>query len=193
MTISKRLRFEILRRDNHSCRYCGRTAPDVPLTVDHVVPVALGGGDDPANLVTACRECNAGKSSMPADAAIVTDVASDALRWAKAMDMVATGRACMRMEAAELHAAFLTKWNNWTYTYMGQDRTVDLPPDWKQSINQFLDAGLEMEDLHELVDVAMGARTKEEWRYFCGCCWRRIKQSHEHARSIIQLWEEEGR
>lgn len=54
MAISKRLRFEVLRRDNHMCRYCGRGAPDVALTVDHVVPVALGGHSDPTNLVTAC-------------------------------------------------------------------------------------------------------------------------------------------
>lgn len=26
MSVSKRLRFEILRRDNHACRYCGATA-----------------------------------------------------------------------------------------------------------------------------------------------------------------------
>jgi 5-methylcytosine-specific restriction endonuclease McrA len=32
--IPRRLRFEILRRDGHTCRYCGAQAPDVPLTVD---------------------------------------------------------------------------------------------------------------------------------------------------------------
>ena len=32
MAVSKRLRFEILRRDNHACRYCGQMAPDVKLT-----------------------------------------------------------------------------------------------------------------------------------------------------------------
>lgn len=31
--ISKRLRYEILRRDDHQCRYCGATAPHTPLTV----------------------------------------------------------------------------------------------------------------------------------------------------------------
>lgn len=58
MAVSKRLRYEILRRDNHTCRYCGATAPDVKLTVDHVVPVALGGSDVPTNLVAACDACN---------------------------------------------------------------------------------------------------------------------------------------
>lgn len=63
MAVSKRLRYEILRRDNHTCRYCGASAPDVPLRVDHVTPVALGGSDKPENLVTSCEPCNSGKSS----------------------------------------------------------------------------------------------------------------------------------
>ncbi|WP_075737496.1 HNH endonuclease [Streptomyces acidiscabies] len=63
MAVSKRLRYEILRRDNHTCRYCGASAPDVPLRVDHVTPVALGGTDTPDNLVAACEPCNSGKSS----------------------------------------------------------------------------------------------------------------------------------
>jgi hypothetical protein len=190
--VSKRLRFEILRRDNHACRYCGGSAPDVVLTVDHVLPVALGGNDEPANLVAACKDCNAGKSSVSADAAIVEDVAADALRWAKAMDLVAQGRAQARDEAFSRYFAFSLKWKSWTYQYRGETCTIDLPPNWKQSVDQFMGAGLEMADLEELVDVAMGARTNDEWRYFCGCCWRRIKQSHEHARSIIELWDAEG-
>lgn len=35
MPVSKRLRYEVLRRDSHTCRYCGGAAPDVKLTVDH--------------------------------------------------------------------------------------------------------------------------------------------------------------
>lgn len=193
MSVSKRLRFEILRRDNHQCRYCGATAPDVKLAVDHVVPVALGGGDEPSNLVAACVDCNSGKSSASPDASIVENVSADALRWSKAMEMVAHTRAIIREEANERYGAFLAKWNTWTYTYMGQKKTVDLPSGWEQSVDQFLTAGLEMGDLHELIDVAMSLKyCKNEWRYFCGCCWQRIKQSHEAARAVVELWEREG-
>jgi hypothetical protein len=61
VAISKRLRFEVLRRDGFRCVYCHRS--DVILTVDHVTPKALGGTDDPSNLVTCCDDCNTGKSS----------------------------------------------------------------------------------------------------------------------------------
>lgn len=58
------LRFSILERDNFTCQYCGRKAPDVELHVDHYVPVAAGGSNDPSNLVTACADCNLGKSDL---------------------------------------------------------------------------------------------------------------------------------
>lgn len=82
MAVSKRLRYEILRRDNHACRYCGATAPDVKLNVDHVIPQALGGSDEPTNLVTSCRDCNAGKTSSMPNATPVADIEQDTFREA---------------------------------------------------------------------------------------------------------------
>lgn len=90
MAVSRRLRFEILRRDKHTCRYCGASAPDVPLTVDHVIPTTLGGGDEPSNLVTACQSCNGGKTSIAPDSELVVDVQQDALRWKRAMEWATT-------------------------------------------------------------------------------------------------------
>jgi 5-methylcytosine-specific restriction endonuclease McrA len=49
-------RKNILRRDGHSCQYCGRT--DTMLTVDHIIPKAKGGPDSWENLVAACVSCN---------------------------------------------------------------------------------------------------------------------------------------
>ncbi len=82
MAVSKRLRYEILRRDNHACRYCGATAPGVRLNVDHVIPQALGGSDKPTNLVTSCADCNAGKTSSMPDAMPVADVDQESFRQA---------------------------------------------------------------------------------------------------------------
>ncbi|MBW2596963.1 MAG: HNH endonuclease [Deltaproteobacteria bacterium] len=57
------IRFETLLRDGFTCQYCGRRAPDVELHVDHIIPLSRGGTDDLDNLVTACSECNIGKST----------------------------------------------------------------------------------------------------------------------------------
>jgi len=63
MSIGKKLRFEIFKRDSFTCQYCGRTPPDVVLHVDHIHPVAKGGDDDPMNLITSCDSCNLGKGA----------------------------------------------------------------------------------------------------------------------------------
>lgn len=63
--LSKRLRFEVFKRDGFRCVYCGATPQDCALHVDHVVACANGGTGDPSNLVTACQACNGGKSAVP--------------------------------------------------------------------------------------------------------------------------------
>ena len=117
MAISRRLRFEILRRDGHTCRYCGGKAPDVALTVDHVIPTTLGGSDEPSNLVAACADCNAGKSSIQPDAPIVEDVAADALRWKRAMEQAQVGLIAERQVLDGILECFETEWNSWTFEY----------------------------------------------------------------------------
>lgn len=62
-SISNKLRFQILDRDRYTCQYCGATAPDAKLQIDHIVAVKNGGTNDEDNLVTACFECNSGKSA----------------------------------------------------------------------------------------------------------------------------------
>lgn len=61
--IGAKLRFEVFKRDNFTCQYCGKKAPDVVLHVDHINPVSAGGKSDILNLVTACAGCNLGKGA----------------------------------------------------------------------------------------------------------------------------------
>lgn len=51
-------RREVLRRDLHSCQYCGSKKK---LTLDHVIPRSKGGKHSWDNVVTACERCNAKK------------------------------------------------------------------------------------------------------------------------------------
>ena len=59
--LSASLRRSILERDSYRCLYCGGTA--APFDIDHIVPVAAGGSDDPENLATACAPCNRSKGA----------------------------------------------------------------------------------------------------------------------------------
>jgi len=81
--LSKRIRFEIFKRDGFKCRYCGRTSDEVGMEIDHVVAVASGGQDEVENLVTACVECNRGKSDKPLTVSPLEE--SDALFLAQQM------------------------------------------------------------------------------------------------------------
>lgn len=52
----KPTRSLILKRDHHTCQYCGYHGEK--LTVDHVFPKSRGGDDSWQNLVASCIECN---------------------------------------------------------------------------------------------------------------------------------------
>ena len=59
-----RFRFEILKRDNFKCVYCGTGVKEATLHIDHVYPQSKGGLSIASNLVTACSNCNMGKSDV---------------------------------------------------------------------------------------------------------------------------------
>lgn len=61
-SISKKTRFEVFKRDSFKCQYCGASAPEAVLEVDHIQPVSKSGSNDLMNFITACKACNAGKS-----------------------------------------------------------------------------------------------------------------------------------
>lgn len=48
----------VFKRDGYRCRNCGDTED---LQVDHVIPLARGGGNEPGNLQTLCKRCNNAK------------------------------------------------------------------------------------------------------------------------------------
>ena len=51
-------RREVLRRDKHTCQYCGSTKQ---LTLDHIIPRSKGGKHTWDNVVIACERCNSRK------------------------------------------------------------------------------------------------------------------------------------
>jgi len=80
MSLSKRIRFEVLKRDGFRCRYCGISSLSALLHVDHVIPRAEGGTDDPANLIASCAACNLGKSDVQLDESRIPRVSTEDIR-----------------------------------------------------------------------------------------------------------------
>jgi hypothetical protein len=59
-------RLAIYLRDGMACTYCGAAIEDgTQLSLDHVRPHSLGGGNDAKNLVTCCSRCNSSRGNRP--------------------------------------------------------------------------------------------------------------------------------
>lgn len=185
MPVTKRTRYEVLKRDNHTCRYCGASAPDATLTVDHVTPVALGGSDSPDNLVAACRDCNAGKASTSPDAPLVEDVKQDALRWAAAIEHAATIIAAETEERTRSNGQFEELWAAHGRSY---DRPWWRPDDWPETLDMFRSRGLPQVELEDSFWIMFSKKlsTPDRWRYFCGICWRKIDRLQEAAKALLE-------
>ena len=66
-TISDKLRYQVLKRDNFKCCACGASPakdPSVELHIDHIIPWSKGGESTLENLQTLCSKCNIGKSDL---------------------------------------------------------------------------------------------------------------------------------
>jgi hypothetical protein len=186
MAVSKSLRHQIMRRDNHTCRYCGAQAPDVKLTIDHVTPQTLGGQDVPENLVAACVDCNAGKSATPPDAALVADVDQRAVEWAHAMQVV-TDRRLVELEADRKRInRFDRKWR--VYRTYGEPYPRDA--NWRNSVARFLANGLDDRFLADAAETAIGRPrmpADEAWNYFCGICWKEVRSLQAAASDLMKV------
>lgn len=177
MAVTKRTRFEVLKRDGHACRYCGGKAPDVELTVDHVIPTALGGTDDPSNLVAACVDCNAGKSSTAPAAELVADVKAADLAWAGAIKRAAEIMASERQARDAYTLAFLEVWQKYGKT-----------PQWNEAtINRLYEAGLPVDEMKEAAQVASIARgVLDRFAYFAGIAWKKVAALQETAKQLLE-------
>jgi hypothetical protein len=152
------------------------------LVVDHVIPVALGGSDDPSNLTACCRDCNAGKASTSPDEHHVAQVDAMAEQYAAAVRQAAEQRrAVMASEEDALHRFY-----GIAYDIMGSDAW--LTPGWEVSIARFMSAGLSVEDLKHFVYAVAGssASTGGAFRYFCACCWNEIRDREQLALRMLK-------
>lgn len=196
--IPRAVRYQVLRRDNHACRYCGATAPEAKIVVDHVTPVALGGTNDPTNLVAACQPCNAGKAATPPDAQMVADVSAEALRWARARKFAAD-------QLAE-HDEILEHNTKEVFNYCC-DWFIDILDlkgpqvgwgpndncDPEHSIRVWLQRGLHPDDIAHFIQHEVAPRSGwlverriPLWNYTASLCWKRIREIDDLTMEIVR-------
>lgn len=181
-TIAKRLRYEILRRDGFACRACH--AADVPLVVDHVVPVSLGGATEPGNLQALCDPCNSGKGSTGPDADLVAEVDERARQWSRAMSQAALLVHAQDAPGRAYADEVLRRWRGWSFG----DQHLTPPEPTRDSLILLHDRGLPLSDALSAVDVAMNAH-HVKWgeipAYFIGVARNKLERIVATAEALL--------
>jgi hypothetical protein len=171
-SLSTRDRFEIFKRDRFTCHYCGGKPPEVVLHVDHIMPVAEGGSNDPDNLVTSCRDCNQGKGAVPLDhvRSAVTRATLDELHEQR--NQMEAYQAFLQEERSrrEGHADLVL---HQLRSVVGRDADAKQRAQVLQFLKQLPAA--EVMDAVDALALKGDSLYGDPWRYFCGICWTKIK------------------
>lgn len=180
MAVSKKLRFDIFKRDAFTCQYCGRKPPAVVLELEHIHPIAEGGTDDETNLLCSCFDCNRGKGATPLDV-IPLSVTERLARQKELAEQVAALNEFQeaQRELAELQVEDIGFY--WFNQFRDEKDTYVFSDQCAKSIRQFV-KHLTVADIKEAIDLAMfrvppkSTFCNKTWLYFCKVCWNWIKE-----------------
>jgi hypothetical protein len=169
--ISKKIRFEVFKRDGFTCQYCGAHPPSAVLEVDHIHPVASGGMNEMDNLVTSCFGCNRGKSdrslsdipvSLQEKAAQVIELEAQIKGYQAA---ISQKKHRLEEEGEQVREVF----ERFNPGYTLSEKSM-------VTVRVFV----ERLGLHEVCDAMelahMKVKENQEFRYFCGICWNKIRE-----------------
>jgi hypothetical protein len=171
--VSKKVRFEIFKRDDFTCAYCGSKPPKTVLEVDHILPVSKGGTNVLDNLITSCFECNRGKSniSLQSIPTLLEDKAIIAA--AKSEQYKAYLKHVKQIEKFNLQLVDMVEaaYNDFYPDYY-------FMPKFRNDIKMFIDK-LGVTAVCEAMRIACSKFDEDQsLKYFCGICWNKIRQAN---------------
>lgn len=171
-SISKKLRFELFKRDSFSCQYCGSTPPNSILEIDHINPISLGGDNSIDNLITSCFDCNRGKSNnelgdVPETLKQKAIEIKEREEQIKGYNKIIKSK-IERIESESWKIVESLECSNKIESYSKKRLS---------SIKLFLQK-LNYYDVLESADITsskFGNITSGAFSYFCGICWKKIR------------------
>jgi CRISPR/Cas system Type II protein with McrA/HNH and RuvC-like nuclease domain len=170
---SKRLRFEVFKRDNFTCQYCSAKPPKVPLEIDHIVPVSKNGMTTIDNLVTACFDCNRGKSNVELNS-IPESLSERMERRNLAQLQYAEYKKILKKEKMLINADILAV----EEIYSSNFEDYVFTERFKITVKNFIKQ-LGVEETQEAMEKAclkIYRNENQALKYFCGICWNKIKE-----------------
>ena len=171
--LSKKIRFEVFKRDSFICQYCGRKTPEVILEIDHIVSVKDGGDNALTNLLTVCFDCNRGKGSEKIDKICRDDISilnEEAKLKEEQLKEYYKYKGILKARETRTVNQLVNIWSDLNGNVWG------LTDKGKSTLRRFL----KHLDKYEIED-AMEISTKiddidRRYKYFCGVCWHKIKE-----------------
>lgn len=170
--ISKKLRFDVFKRDGFVCAYCGATPPNVVLQVDHIHPVAEGGTNAIDNLITSCQPCNIGKGAN-----VLTNIPTSLKEKASFVaEQEAQIRGYYEIMQEQEQRIDSEMWEIADIIESGSPES-GMNRGWLSSIKKFLKSlgFFEVKDAAELARAKFPWGGKKTFLYFCGICHNRMR------------------
>lgn len=172
MSISKRIRFEVFKRDGFKCAYCGDEPPKALLEVDHIQPKSKKGEDDINNLITACFDCNRGKSNITLSEVpqklvdnmeVIEEREMQLKEYNKLLRKIKTR---LQRQINKVEKIFIETFSSREFT--GHFK--------RGSLKNFLKK-LPISEVQEAMEIACERVTTPDRaiKYFCGICWNKIR------------------
>lgn len=177
MTINKKVRFEVFKRDGFKCAYCGKSPPVVTLEIDHIEPKSRKGLDNINNLITACFDCNRGKTNIPLNKApntlsqnleILKEQEAQLMEYRRFTKKVEDR---IRKDIKDISKIYSDAYPEWALSEIFQ----------QVSLRRFL----ELLPKEKVIDAMRYSISKWPYdknrviRYFCGICWHKIRGDYE--------------
>ena len=180
VSINKKIRFEVFKRDGFVCAYCGRTPPEITLEVDHIEPKSAGGSDDINNLITSCFDCNRGKRNIKLDKIpsridenlqILKEKEDQLKEYKKYIKKIERR---IEKDIEKINSVYTNYFEGWEFSDKFKVAT--------------LKTFLKHLPVNEIIDSLHLACSKKDDKddvipYFCGICWNKIK-------GVKPWWEE---
>lgn len=172
-SLGKKVRFEVFKRDSFTCQYCGGKPPGSVLQCDHINPVAKGGENDIDNLITACFDCNSGKSDR-----LLTDLPKSVKDKAELIEEKELQLKEYNKLLKKIRTRVTREINKIDDIFAEYFPDRELSENFREATlrTQFL-AKLSFADVQDAMRMACDRKhnSRDAVKYFCGICWNWIK------------------